>query len=467
MAYSRLNAALSQEIPVLYSVRADARAVLGMEGAVLDAFAAALGGMEFCGTLQTYQDGGGYLDASAMSGGRALLAVGQMARDGRVGLNINGAAISADQGQKQEAASMLMLDGLGQALLEMGYEGFRAGNVPFLTSVLQYGHLLWQLATPYGSDNNRLSAPSGPTSHAMTYLIDTEGLRSILVGWAGSLHRDDFVIGLKGTGLSLGPGEKAFDAFVGRVRGLALSAELSSPIKLNLIYGTGDLLQVARGSGTIRSGGRKTNISYTYTCSMSSTRVTRKYYIDFQPKDSDTLVLECTWLTSSNNTKSGAHEVSLIASGVLDGQPYRVKINSEMVNRYAFNGEGQLAEVITGTASMSVKYGGIKVLDVAVKRRGETLSAQGAQALSIVETLETKIATDKGTVFAGDVIVSFQVEDKPSEAPDLTTANPIERLDFSEVESMRKAFPDALDRAMRDLARALPMVDMGAIWGKD
>jgi len=466
MAYSRLQGAIENEEPVSFSVKADVEEWPGMEGDLLSAFANAVRETEIRGTAQTYKDGGGYLDVAALLYGKPLLSLGQMAYDGRVGLKLNDEAVSVDRAQSVEAAAMLTLDDLGKALLDMDYTGLREGNVPFLTAVYQAGLRLWYLAMPYGRDNEYLKAPSGPTSHGITYSIDTQALRFLLTAWADELSRDDFVVGLRGTELSFGVSEAAFDEFVGKIRAFADTVEVVSPITFNMAYGAGDLLQTARGSGTIRAGGQRTSVSYRYTCGVSGTRITRKYSIDFQPRGGDTVVLVCTWLTSSNNVKSGAHEVTLDISGTYDGQPYRVKANSEMVNKFALDNDGILSEVITGKAALSVKYGGVKVMDITVKRNGETLSALEQSGVSIAESFHTTIVTRAGALFKGTVTVQLRTG-TPGEMPALYTESAIERLDFSEVEGLRNSLSGALEEAERNLKAALPAAIMQALAGVD
>jgi len=464
MAYSRLTAAMSREQPVLYRISVD---VENNDESAASLVSQALGGLELSGTTQTYRDGGGYMRAKALLGGREIFSLGQMTREGRVGIDLGGETVSMAQEQKTEAIALLMLDEVAQALLEMEYSDLKAGKIPFFTPVYDYGIRLWALASPYSTDNNNLRVSSGMTSHGSSYSIDTVALRGILSQWTKELSRDDFMVGLPGTELSFGISEAAFDEFVGRMRTLANIIEAPKPIKVNMAFGEGDVLRSAKGSGTVRVDGRQKGVSYTYTCSLTSTRITRKYSIDFQPPGDDTLVLTCTWLTSSNNKKSGAHEVNITASGLYNGQPYRIKAKSEMVNKYTLDAEtGQLTEEIKGTIDITVKYAEAEVLSVFIERHGETESAVGQTAVTIREALDTTILTEGNTLFKGLVSIVLVVEEKPGEIPELHMARPVEKLDFSEVEALRVLLSGTLDRAKQALSMALPIAAIEALFTK-
>lgn len=464
LAHARLDKAIYRERPVTWRATITPTALDGYEGGAMTAMAAMMSSLELSGTLQCFKEGG-MLEASLISGGREIATFGQMAKDDRTAINLTGEWYSTTRGMEQEAASSLGLDDFGISLLNMDYDGMRAGDIPFLSAIYREGMKLWGLASPYSEDSNRLSVPSGATGHGVTYEIDTQGLRTMLREWSQGLKNEGFSLGFAGTDLSLGISDEAFDAFVVKAQAFAETAELSKPIKFSTTFGEGDVLRTAKGSGTLQADGKRSNISYNYSCNLSNTRITRKYSIDFQPRNADTLVLSCTWVTSSNNQKSGAEEVTITASGVYDGEPYRIKINSSMVNKYAVGDDGILHEQITGTVTGSLKYADVLVADVTVKRDGQNWSTTGlTTGIRIEDSYDITVKNSETTLFAGVLNMAYEVADGTQETPDvLADAHKLEEMDFMDLESLRASMGDALSMTEEKLMQSLPLAAMEAI----
>lgn len=459
MGYSRLQKAIQKGEAITWSASIVPGAAAGVPEGALEVFQSIVGALELSGVLQCEKDGSGWLQAIISSEGNEIASFEQMAKDGRVGLNLNGVWVSTAADAQEQAAYMLTLDDLGQSLFSLDYESLRSGDVPFLSSLEGAGLSLWALSGPYSTDNNNLRVSSGPTSHGTTIEVDTAAARSILKAWADELEssRGAESIGLSGTDFYLGISEAEIQRLIGKVRQLSNTVELHTPIKVNMAFGEGDLLQSAKGSGTLAEDGKRTNIAYTYACTPKTTRMTRKYSLDFQPRNGDTIVLNCTTVTSSNGKTSGASEFSLSASGVYDGLPYKIKINSEMLNQFALDGEGLLREDITGTVTANITYDGQTVLDIALARDGFTESSLAGRALTVQDTLTGSIADSQGVLFQGEIRLAFGIGDTPLASPDMETTQYLEAMDFMEVESLRGALQTTLAEAKQNLLAALPM----------
>lgn len=457
LGYDRLQKAIVRERPVEWSAWVEPREIGNLEGSALEVLSALLSGLEFSGILQCFKEGG-RLEANVLSGGETIASIGQMTQDGRLGLNLTGEWLSISKDALVEAAAKLELDEFGKSLMDFDYTGIRSGDMPFLSAIYKQGLVLWGLASPYSEDSNRLSVPSGATGHGVVYEIDTEGLRSMIAQWADGLAMDGLSLGLGGTDLSLGVSQEAFDAFVEKVRVFGETAELSKPIKFSTTFGEGDVLRTAKGSGTLKEGNKRTGISYSYSCNLSSTRVTRKYSIDFQPKEADTLVLTCTWLTSSNNKTSGAHEVNISASGTYDGEPYRIKVKVDLVNKYGKGEDGILTETITGAITGSLKYAGKTIADVSIKRNGTTESTTGlTSAIKIKDVYDTTIKNDEGTLFEGLVNLACTVDAGSKELPDvMAEATKLENIDFLSLEQLREDLGNSMKGVRQALIQSLP-----------
>ena len=93
---------------------------------------------------------------------------------------------------EESGVASLWLDGrwYADSLLQPNYGALAEGRIPFVTLIQEEGARLWGLASPWSADNNRISVPSGPTSHGITYTIDTETLRTILTEWLDTLEVD-------------------------------------------------------------------------------------------------------------------------------------------------------------------------------------------------------------------------------------------------------------------------------------
>lgn len=455
LGYARLQAAIRKWKPVRWSATVSPDAAAAVPEGATDALRTLFSALEFSGVAQCFSDGGGWLEASAMSGGTEIAKIGQMEKDGRIGLNLNGNWISTAEESQSQAVAMLTLDDLGQSLLSLNYKVLRSGDVPFLTPITKYAKRLWELASPYSEDNNRLRVSSGATGHGTSYSIDTAAARDILSKWADELSANGLSLGIAGSGMSIGVSQEAMEGFLGRLRRLAETIEVTKPITFNMAFGEGDLMGNAKGSGTIKDSEGKANVSYSYSCSQSSTRITRKYNLDFQPKQGDTIVLKLTTMTSSNNKSSGAQEISLDMSGRFDGKPYRIKLNTEMVNKYAVGDGDMLAEQITGALKATVEYDGVLVADIAVERTGSTQSAANKQAVSVDDTYQLDIKDDKGTLFRGKVNLSFGVDEEAQQSPAMKSTQYIEKMDFIEIEELRGTLQEKLADVKQNLIAAI------------
>lgn len=465
LAYDRLQTARYRGRPVNWTLKVEPSQIGGYADTSLDVISAALSGLELTGLTQCFGDDGGLMELSLLSDGQTISTIGQTIMDGRMGLNLTGEWISFDAEAEAEAMEMLDLDDFARNLLAYDYASVRAGDIPFLSAIYDQGITLWALASPYSQDSNRLSVPSGSTGHGVTYEIDTQGLRSMLDQWVDGLTMDGLSLGIPGTELSYGVKADEFDAFVQKARNFADTIELAKPIKFSTTFGEGDILRTAKGSGTLREDGKQTGISYSYTCSLNSTRITRKFSIDFQPRTADTLVLSCTWLTSSNNKTSGAQEITIDARGTYDGQPYRIKVNYAMVNKYAVLDSGELEEIITGDITASIKYADKTVADIKVYREGHTLSSTGmTSAVNITETFDATVTNDEGIVFQGLITLGYDAPGGPQEdSTVLADAQRLEDIDFMALEGIRNSMKDVVGTITQRLISTLPVGALNAL----
>lgn len=451
LAYDRLTRSVSMGRSVGFSVNIQPT---GGDGGVQDAFLRMMGEMELSGLIQCFLDGGGWLSASAAVSGQEIASVEQLERDGRICLRFGDEWISIAEGEEAQGMALLTMDAFGQALISFDYGGIRKGSVPFVTPIVGNSMRLWELASPWSEDNNYLSAASGSTSHGTTYKIDTYGFRTILTEWAEGLSRDGLSIGIPGTELQIGLDEEAFEGFRARILSLAASAELSRSIKINMAFGEGDMLSTANGSGTVKTPEGSRDISYTYKASVSKTKITQQYKLNFQPKGADTMVLSMRITTSGNGKQSGQKSISATASGQFDGKPYEFTLESKMTNEFTLAG-GKLAEAIHGTASCKLVYDGETIADIRLTRQSDADSYSDRNALAIVDRLDLTITNDRETLFSGIVTLSFDISDQPPQPPSAENAQPVEWMDFMEIETARATLQTVLSSAQESIVSVL------------
>lgn len=469
LGYDRLQKAIARERPVTWSLRVEPSGLSkDADASGVELVNAMLAHLELGGLLQCTKDGG-MATASLKADGREITTLGQQRQAEYTAINLAGDWLAIAEEQKQEAMTQLGLDALGNALLMFDYTSLKAGDTPFVTALYNTGLALWGFASPYSEDSNRITVSSGATSHGVTYEIDTAAMRAILGNWADSMTADGLSIGLAGTDLFLGISEEALEEIRQRIKAFAGSTELAKPFTLSTAFGEGDVLQRAKGSGTIQEGDRRTGVSYGYTCSLSSTRITRKYSIDFQPREADTLVLNLTLLTSSNNKSSGASEVKLSASGTYNGEPYKLTLASDLINKYGETGDGRLEETISGKITAQLKYAGETVADVSIVRLGTTRSTTGlTTAVEIEDSYDVTIKNDERTLFAGLVTMAYSVPDGTEDVPDvLEKATWFDELDFIGMQDLRLSMEDVLAGAQERLVKLLPTSQLGALKDAD
>lgn len=464
LGYARMEKAIGRERPVYFSIRLLPRTMDGMQGAAMQVLAEMMAQLDISGEVRCYKEGG-LLTAQVRVGEGEVLSVGQTRRDGRIGLALGDVWLSIEDSRRDEAVSMLALDEFTQSLMDFDYSGIRAGDTPFLTPLYEAGMRLWSLASPYCEDSNRLSVPSGATGHGVTYELDTQAVRTVLTQWAETLSGEGLSLGFAGTDLSLGVQAEMFDAFVQKVLALTEGIEVSKPLKFSTTFGEGDVLRTAKGSGAIRVDGKRSNVSYAYSCDLSSTRITRKYSVDFQPAGGDTLVLRCTEVTSSNNEKSGAHTFSLNASGLWDGEPYRLKIELDMANKYAADDAGSLIESIGGTASAQLTYAGATVFNAQITREASTQSTTGLTTpIWIAERYDALVSNDEGTLFDGVLEIEYDLPGGPQEQEDvLADALDMSELDFIALETLRETLIAALAQSRQAFLVSLAPETLAAL----
>ncbi|MCL1795739.1 MAG: hypothetical protein FWG37_02490, partial [Clostridia bacterium] len=411
---------------------------------VAEAFAHTMGWFEFSGLIQCFLEGGGWLDVQVADSGVEIASIEQIARDGLVSLNVGDGWVSvgADEGYE---LSMLTTGILGELFFAFDYASIRQGTVPLMTAVTNSGMRLWELASPWSEDNNYLQVSQGSTSHGTSYNIDTAGFRSILSDWAESIPRDIFSFTVPNTDRMVGMRGDVIEAFIGRVKQLASSAELSQRLKINLAFGEGDFLQRARGSGTIRTSGGSKGISYDYTASLTDRKLTSRQRINFQPAGApDTIVLDVRRSSSSNGKDAAADSVSASVRGLFDDKPYSFEYKADMNNRYSVQ-DGLLTETITGSASCSLSYDGRPIFDMLLTRDGATNSYAAQNFLHIEDSYHADVAADGVTLFSGVIALSFHMDEQPSQAPEDIDVRSIELMDFMEIEAFRGTLDRMLD----------------------
>lgn len=451
LAYDRLSESMAKGRPVKWQV--SIRPAAGGEG-VAGAMASLMSQREFSGLIQCFLEGGGWLSASFEEDGQQVAAVEQLAQNGNVGLRVGEDWINLGEPASQGVA-MLMLDAFGQSLVEFDYGGMRKVEMPIVSEINKRAMHLWELASPWSDDNNYLQVSKGSTSHGTSYNVDTEGLRSILSEWADGFTVEALSLGVPGTDVSVGVTQEMLDGFVQRLKTLSTTAEMSKNFKMNMAFGEGDMLASTRGSGTIRTPEGSKGVSYSYSASQSSTRITQKHRIDYQPKGADTLVMSMDSMTSSNNKTSGETRLEVSANGLFDGKPYTIEINSSMQNEYAAQSQ-ELTEQIGGTIHGVLTYDGKTVLDVQITRTGTARSHAVQNALKIEEAYDTVIQNGEGTIFAGVIDMVFEVQSTQEDPPMLDTAQRIDGMDFMEIEALRSGLEGMLMSAKDTLANMFP-----------
>lgn len=457
LAYDRLQTAIKRNRAVSWSMSIVPTQVRGFSGHSLEALSALFHEMEIAGQIHPASQGG-YVDASLLVDGHEVISFGQTVQDGYTGLNLGDGWIVFPTGSEQDVAALLSLDALGMELLDMDYEQIRAGSIPFLTSMNASGIRLWSLASPFSETNNHRSVPSGATSHATDYELDTYALRSVLGNWVDELSMGDLTLGLPGTAFSLGVSEEAYDAFVEKLRSFTQTVELSKPLKFGLAFGEGDILCSANGRGTLREDSGTRNISYTYRCDLGKKEISGSVQLDFRPREWDTLVLNGSWSTKSNGRSTASDKMSFTASGEYDGLPYYIKIKSNMANQYTLDDNSLLTEGISGTFYALVEYDDATVGELTITREGATKSYPGlTSALRIEDTYNVSLRDAEGIVFEGDITLSFYVSHGATELPDvLTDAYSLEALTADEIAALQESVTGAYAKARQRFVQMMP-----------
>lgn len=458
-SYEQVQNTIREENPVYWRLNIQPRQIRGFDGKALEAMSAIVSALDAHGSLQAYKEGGGMIDAEISSGDRMITGISQYASADHVALYVDGQWLAIEKTMEDDAVAGLGLDAFVSALLfDMDYKALYAGDTPFLSNAYRQGEELWLLASPYAQDTQGMRVPSGSTSHALVYEIDTQGLRSILSQWADDLTDTGLGLGVGGTDLSLVVGDEGYTQLIDKIRVMAESVELSKPIELKMTFGEADVLRTVRGTGSLLEDGSRKSVSYSYTYEESDTRIARKYKIDLQPRSGDTLVLSCTWRTTSNNRAKAVQELTLTASGNYNGEPYKIKIDNNMENKYALNDLGALEEKISGTLTMSLQYAGRKVADITIKRSGTAAVTDGQGASALIEdSYDVTIKDEDGVLFEGIVSLTLQTDAETYEAMDvLAEARRYEDMDEGEMEGIKTLMQEEQMQMRQRLIQALP-----------
>lgn len=360
--------------------------------------------LSFEGSTYAAENGGG-MDIRLLFRDNEILSVSAASGADWTALMLADQTLLTQPQNAAQTVSDASLGTLGALLLCFDYT--KIGQTPYLSPAYNAGMTLWGLASPYSSDTNRLSVGSGATSHALVYEIDTAGLRAILEGFIAGYEEE--------TPLLPGVSEEAMNAFWNKARDYALHVEATSPLKASLVFGEGDLLRSAKLSGTIRMNGKSTPLSYTYSCSVSSTRLTRKYSLSYQPSGGDTVSLSVTYLTSCSGKGGAQRQISIRMSGKYDGQAYAVSLEEKTVNKYVLDDERVLHETLTGEISAQVKYGGQKIAAISGTHEG-VISTNKTDLAQLDDTFCGTLLLNGETVFDGEAAISLCAGSK-REAP--------------------------------------------------
>ena len=324
---------------------------------------------------------GGVASAALTMDGVELLRAQSVAGEGWRTFSMGGQTYLTQESSLAQAADALGLGALGALLFSLDYDWVSEAQTPYITPACDAGLTIWRLASPYAADSNRLSTGSGATSHALVYEIDTQGLREIATAFADAYEGKTLFLP--------GIGREEQAAFFAKVRDFAQNAEVARAIKISMTFGEGDTMRTAKLSGSIRMNGRTAGLSYTYSCGVSSTRMTRKYSLRYEPPVGDTISLSATYLTSSSGKGGAQCKLNARISGKYDGQSYAVTLDSATVNKYVLGEDRVLCETLTGDLSAQVKFGGEKLLSLDFSREGSARSNNvGLAELSDVYTGE-------------------------------------------------------------------------------
>ena len=346
---------------------------------------------------------GGRASAALTLNGTELIRAQSAAGEGWRTFSLGDRTYLAAEDSLSQAGDALGLGALGALLFSLDYDWVSRGQTPYVTPVYDAGLTLWRLASPYAADSNRLSTGSGATSHALVYEIDTQGLREIVGAFADAYEGKTLFLP--------GIGREEQAAFFAKVRDFAQNAEVSRTLKASMTFGEGDTMRTAKLSGSIRMNGRTAGLSYTYSCGVSSTRMTRKYSLRYEPPVGDTISLSATYLTSSSGKGGAQCRLSARVSGKYDGQSYAITLESATVNKYVLGEDRVLAETLTGDLSAQVKFGGEKLLSLDFSREGSARSNNaGLAELSDVYT--GKLVLRGATAFEGSVACTARAGDR-------------------------------------------------------
>lgn len=380
------------------------------------------------GALTCLADGG-WMRVAMLAGGAEVFTAWQRTQEDRTALRVEGDWFWADEA----TTARLGLGELGEAFRTFDYAGLAKGELPYAGFAIAAGDRLWALASPYSEDNGRLTASSGATGHGLTYTLDTDAARTVLAQWLDEAALPE--------------------ALSARLRGLAETLEVTTPIKLNMVFVEGDLLKSAKLSGAIRVNGKRTSISYSYSCTVGRTSISHTYRLVFEPDFSDTMNLTASYKTSCSGAGRGARNVSISASGRYDGLPYRIKFASETVNRYAQQEDDALEEKLTGKVTGSLRYDGVMLWDASLKRDGVALVTNAGMTLE--ETYSGKIKTDGELALSGALRYTASVGEN-EEPPSVAEAIDVDLSNSRDVGGLRLALRTALEQAKWRLFGALP-----------
>ncbi len=382
-------------VPIRFDLSIDPEAISGFQNNAQDGVLAMIRALSLSGVM-TVNNGLTELDFTAFSNTDQIASISRRNNGVDSAVSLNDMIVSGSDDQLESfAVSAGFIGALGDLF------AWQSGS-PLKTLITDQVRVIWGLASPYERDVN-VSVASGQTSHGVTYQLDNDAFHNVMQGWIGQLpdgYPEELLIKLKQ---------------------FAQQAVVPKNLRFTLAYGEGDVLRSATGSGSIKYNGKTASLHFRYTCTLSSTRISKSWSLSYEPDKGDTLNLRLSTLTSSNGKSRGANETELVVRGKWNDHAYRIKVTMNYLNRFTTDTNGVLTELLTGEAKASLRYGGIDLFSLTAKRNG--VAESGSDSVTVNETWRGEIENSDGLHFSGALTISLQTD---SEAGLVETNEPID-----------------------------------------
>ncbi len=383
VGWNRLYQAEKRGVPIRFDLSVVPDEVSGFPENAHDAVVAMISALSMSGVMSV-SDGITELDFNVLSNADTIASISRRNNDSDSVVRLNDLIVSGNDEQLQSfSVSAGFIGALGELF------AWQSGT-PFKTMISDPIRVAWGLASPYERDVN-VSVSSGQTSHGVTYQLDNDAFHQVMDGWLEQLP-DGYP-----------------EEFLTKLHQFAEQAIVPKSLRFTLAYGEGDVLRSATGSGNIKYNGKTASLHFRYTCTLSSTRISKSWSLSYEPDKGDTLNLRLSTLTSSNGKSRGANELELVVRGKWNDHTYRIKVTASFLNRFSSDPDGILTELLTGEVNASLRYGGTDLFALSAKRSAAVESNREQVAVS--ETWQGEIKNTDGVLFEG--AVTLRLENDP------------------------------------------------------